>query len=157
LARERLLPVVTGRTVVFDTNVLVAELAFPDEPLACVSLAESGAVEAAASPALLREFSAVLGRDHLPLPSERRNIAVERAADLARVVEPAVSLDVADDAVLECALTVGADSVVSDDYHLRDLDGFAGIEVVTREAFLDRYLDRPASISGDDAHRNPEE
>jgi putative PIN family toxin of toxin-antitoxin system len=160
LARERLLPVVTGRTVVFDTNVLVAELAFPDEPLACVSLAESGAVEAAASPALLREFSAVLGRDHLPLPSERRNIAVERAADLARVVEPAVSLDVADDddddAVLECALTVGADSVVSDDYHLRDLDGFAGIEVVTREAFLDRYLDRPASISGDDAHRNPE-
>jgi hypothetical protein len=36
-------------------------------------------------------------------------------------------------------VTVGADALVSDDYHLRELDGVAGIEVLTREAFLDRH------------------
>lgn len=154
---------VTGRTVVFDTNVLVAELAFPEEPLACVSLAESGTVEAAVSPVLLREFAAVLDYDHLPLAAhapERRAQAVERVADLARVVEPAVSLDAAadsdDDAVLECAVSAGADSLVSDDHHLRELDGFAGVEVLTREAFLDRHADQDLDCSHpEQAHRNP--
>ena len=148
----------TRPTVVFDTNVLVAELGFPEEPAVCVSLAESGTVEVVGSPSLLREFAAVLTYDHLPLAVERRADAVERVVDFARVVEPALSLDVApdgdDDAVLECAVTGAADAVVSDDYHLRDLDGFAGIEVLTRETFLERCTDR--SPVGD-RHRNPKE
>jgi predicted nucleic acid-binding protein len=136
---------VTGRTVVFDTNVLVAELAVPDEPLACVSLAESGVVEVASSLALLGESAAVLDDDHLPLSAGRRRGAVERVADFARVVEPALSVDAVaddeDDAVLECALTVRADALVSDDHHLRALDGVAGIEVLPRAAFIDRHSD----------------
>jgi predicted nucleic acid-binding protein len=89
---------VTGRTVVFDTNVLIAELAVPDEPLACVSLAESGVVEVASSLALLGESAAVFDDDHLPLSAGRRRGPVERVADFARVVEPALSVDaVADD------------------------------------------------------------
>lgn len=152
-------------TVVFDTNVLVAELAFPDEPERCVRLAESGAVEAAVSPAILREFAAVLGYDRLPLATrtpERRTRAVERAAAFARIVEPAVRIDAAsdpdDDAVLECALAVAADAVVSDDAHLLDLGegdergGFAGVEVLPREAFLARY---PTDRVGDRARQNP--
>ncbi|WP_170977199.1 putative toxin-antitoxin system toxin component, PIN family [Halorussus salinisoli] len=137
------------RTVVFDNNVLVAELAFPDEPLACVALAESGAVEVAVSPALLREFAAVLRYDHLPLAAlapERRAEAVERVVGFARVVEPAVRIDAADDpdddAVLECAVAAAADAVVSDDYHLRNLDGIAGVDVLSRKTFLDRRADR---------------
>lgn len=136
-------------TVVFDTNVLVAELAFPEERPLCVALAESGAVEVAVSPDLLREFAAVLGYDHLPLAArapERRARAVERVVAFARAVEPAVRIDAAedadDDAVLECAVAAAADAVVSDDYHLRTLDGIAGVDVRTREAFLDRYADR---------------
>jgi putative PIN family toxin of toxin-antitoxin system len=151
---------VTGRSVVFDTNVLVAELAFADEPTACVSLAESGRVEAATSPALLREFAAVVGRDHLSLPADRQWAAVERVADFVRVVEPAVMVDATadddDDAVLECAFAAGADSVVSDDHHLRDLEGFAGIEVVTRETFLDRYPVGSRSADSETSNRNPE-
>ena len=136
-------------TVVFDTNVLVAELAFPEEPAVCVGLAEAGVVEAAVTPALLREFAAVLAYDHLPLAAlapERRAEAVERVVGFARPVEPAVEIDVApdddDDAVLECAVAAAADLVVSDDYHLREVDGFAGVTVLPREAFLDRYADR---------------
>jgi predicted nucleic acid-binding protein len=57
------------------------------------------------------------------------------------VVEPAVQIDAAadpdDDAVLECAVAAAAD-LVSDDSHLRDRDGFAGVAVHTREGFLDR-------------------
>ncbi|NEU57597.1 putative toxin-antitoxin system toxin component, PIN family [Halorussus sp. MSC15.2] len=135
-------------TVVFDTNVLVAELAFPEEPPLCVALAESGVAEVAVSPELLREFAAVLGYDHLPLAGrapERRQRAVERVVAVARVVEPAVPIyaaeDAADDAVLECAVAAAADAVVSDDYHLRALDGLVGVAVLTREAFLDRYTD----------------
>jgi predicted nucleic acid-binding protein len=86
-------------TVVFDTDVLVAELAFPDESPVCVAVAEAGAVEVAVSPALLREFAAVL----------------------------------------ECALSAEADGVISDDAHLRDLDGIAGVDVLTRDGFLDRW------------------
>ena len=150
----------TGRTIVFDTNVLVAELAFPDEPTACVSLAESATAEAAISPALLREFASVFDYNHFPVSSEEGRTAVERVADFVRVVEPAVMVDAAadddDDAVLECALAVGADSIVSDDHHLRDLDGFAGIEVVTREAFLDRFSGRSGSGDAKTTNRNPE-
>jgi putative PIN family toxin of toxin-antitoxin system len=157
-----LLPAVSRPTVVFDTNVLVAELAFPEEPAVCVALAESGAVEAAVSPALLREFAAVLRYDHLPLAAhgrERRSRAVERVTALARVVEPAMEVSVApdadDDAVLECALAAAADWVVSEDYHLRELDGFAGTEVLRRDGFLDRVLDsNPADPNS--ADRNPE-
>lgn len=170
-------------TVVFDTNVLVAELAFPDEPERCVRLAESGAVEAAVSPAILREFSAVLGYDRLPVVTrtpERRAQAVERVAAFARVVEPAVRIEAAsdpdDDAVLECAVAAAADCVISDDAHLLGLGGggrdgrdgrdgrgrFAGFEVLPREAFLARYADgriggrtrRDHRNSG--ANRNPE-
>ena len=147
-------------TVVFDTNVLVAELAFPDEPERCVSLAESGAVEVAVSPATLREFAAVLRYDRLPLATrepERRARAVERVAAFTRVVEPAVRVAAAsdpdDDAVLECALAAAADCVVSDDAHLLELGQFAGIEIVPREAFLARHAD---GRIGGRAHRNPE-
>lgn len=141
-------------TVVFDTNVLVAELAFPEEPPVCVALAEAGAVEVAISPPLLREFRAVLDYDHLPLSAERRASAqrqasvVERVVAFARVVEPVVSVDAAedpdDDAVLECALAAGADGVISDDAHLHALDGFAGVNVSTRDRFLEQYPDRGA-------------
>ncbi|WP_162224144.1 putative toxin-antitoxin system toxin component, PIN family [Halorussus salinus] len=129
-------------TVVFDTNVLVAELAFPEESPDCVALAEDGAVEAALSPSLCREFAAVLADDRLPHPADRRAETVERVVAFAHVVEPAVEIDAAadpdDDAVLECAVAAAADGVVSDDHHLRDCDGVAGVAVRTREAFLDR-------------------
>jgi putative PIN family toxin of toxin-antitoxin system len=141
VARERSAP-----TVVFDTNVLVAELAFPEEPPVCVAVAEAGAVEVAVSPALLREFAGVLDYDHLPLSAERRAGAVERVVAFARVVEPAVSVDAADDpdddAVLECALAAGADGVISDDAHLRALDEVVGLDVLTRDEFLDCDADR---------------
>ena len=104
MARERSAP-----TVVFDTNVLVAELAFPEEPPVCVAVAEAGAVEVAVSPALLREFAGVLDYDHLALSAERR---------------------------------AGADGVISDDAHLRALDGVAGLDVLTRDEFLDCDADR---------------
>jgi putative PIN family toxin of toxin-antitoxin system len=149
-------------TVVFDTNVLVAELAFPEEPTRCVSLAESGAVEAAVSPDLLREFAGVLRYDHLPLAArapERRARAVERVAAFACVVERAVEIDAAPDAddagVLDGAGAAGADRVVSDDYHLRDLDGFAGIEVLTRESFLNSVADA-SHIDDSPDDRKPE-
>lgn len=133
-------------TVVFDTNVFVAELAFPEEPPVCVALAEAGAVEVAVSPALVREFAAVLDYNRLPLPAERRAGVVERIVRSARVVEPAVSVNAAedpdDDAVLECAIAAGAESVVSDDAHLHALDGIRGVDVLAREAFLERHADR---------------
>ena len=132
-------------TVVFDTNVFVAELAFPDEPPVCVALAEAGVVEVAVSPPLVREFAAVLHYDHLPLPAERRAEVVARVAGVARVVEPVASVAAAedpdDDAVLECAIAAGADGVVSDDGHLLALDGIGGVDVLTRATFLERHAD----------------
>ncbi|WP_162224515.1 putative toxin-antitoxin system toxin component, PIN family [Halorussus amylolyticus] len=143
-------------TVVFDTNVLVAELGFPDEPEACVALAESDAVEAVVSTAILREFAAVLGYDRLALAPRARSTAVERAAAVARLVEPAVSVEAAadpdDDAILECALAAAADAVVTDDAHLLELGAFAGTEMLSREAFLVRFADRPTERP----HRNRE-
>ncbi|WP_168215883.1 putative toxin-antitoxin system toxin component, PIN family [Halorussus ruber] len=155
MARESLPPAaLPSPTVVFDTNVLVAELAFPEEPPVCVALAEADALEVAVSPALLEEFAAVLEYDRLALPAESRAEAVERVAEFARVVEPAASVDAAedpdDDAVLECALAVGAERVVSDDAHLRALDGFGGIGISSREAFLAESLRRASSTGPND-------
>lgn len=145
--RRRTFDTTEHPTVVLDTNVLVAELAFPEETLACVALAEAGAVEVAVSPSLCRAFAAVLADDRLPLPADRRAEPVERVVSFARVVEPAVEIDAVadpdDDAVLECAVAAAADCVVSDDYHLRDCDRVAGVAVRTREAFLGCFDDLP--------------
>jgi predicted nucleic acid-binding protein len=64
---------------------------------------------------------------------QRRVRAVARAAELVQPRErvQAVAADPDDNRVLECAITGRADLIVSNDRHLRDLESFRGIPIVS--------------------------
>lgn len=74
-------------------------------------------------------------------PAEQRSF-VEIVLASFHVIEPTVELslvpeDPDDDTVLECAVAGDVEFVISGDSHLRDLERFRGIAIVSPATYLD--------------------
>lgn len=100
-----------------------------------------GAANLTVSPAILDEMGNVLARDFAASPEE---IAEARTivADAARTATPAVQLDVIkedppDNRILECAMSAGADYIVTRDNDLLRRRTYAGIRIVNDADFLE--------------------
>lgn len=127
--------------VVLDTNVLLSAFVFPGgAPEAVYRLALEGRIELLTSPALLAEFARVLtekfGRDDHAVRE-----AVEQVSSVATVVRPVERLEVIredpdDDRVLEAAVEGNAETIVSGDRHLLQLEPWRGIKIVSPAAFV---------------------
>ena len=125
---------------VADTNVVVSGLLWQGPSRRVLDLARAGRLDLFTSPALLIELEDVLSRRkfHRRLESvgvEPRDLVLGYAA-LARVVlpveKPVVILqDPDDDEVLACALAARAGIIISGDRHLRSLQSFRGIQILT--------------------------
>jgi putative PIN family toxin of toxin-antitoxin system len=130
---------------VLDTNVLISAYVFPGgAPEAVYRLAIEGRLEIGTSRPLLGEFARVL-RDKFGWTSDRVAVAIAQLTRIAVVVEPVeevhvVTADPSDDRVLEAAAAFGADVIVSGDRHLRDLQRWRGIEIVSSPELLVRHL-----------------
>jgi len=132
--------------VVLDTNVLVsALLSSKGKAAEIVRRWESGAFEAASSPALIQELARALGYERVRKYTRLTSLELEtfiRYLHVAMtVVSPEVSLDViqkdfADNRVLECALESGAGYIVTGDEHLLELKEYRGIVILTPASFL---------------------
>jgi len=128
--------------VVFDSNVLVSALALPggraDQAVQAVL---DGRVILLLSKPIVGEVLGVLGRKFSRDTEELSRLAVF-LADLAELVAPArrlrVLADDPDNRVLECALTGGAELIVTGDRAMLELGEFAGIAIVTLREFLRR-------------------
>jgi uncharacterized protein len=118
--------------VVLDTNIVVSALVWGGVPFRLLQLAQAGEIEIVVSPFLISELIDVLSRTHFATRIARQNISptelVTQYQSMSMLVSPTVVPvvilnDRDDDHVLACALTGGADLIVSGDKHLHRLGG----------------------------------
>ena len=136
--------------VVLDTNLIISRYLSPGGRVARLfDLWESGAFEVLASEAMLDEYARALRYPHL---SARHGLSESRLAEIdeafrelstrveASSVTPVVVDDPDDDVFLACAVSGGADVLVSGDGHLRRPGAHQGIPILTPAEFLVRFF-----------------
>lgn len=132
--------------VVLDTNVLVSAFIFPGgAPEHVYRLAVEGRIDMITSRALLTELGRVLS-EKFNNPRAAAE-ALAQITTLGTVVEPTESVSVveadpSDDRVLEAALEVRADMIVSGDRHLLRLKEWREIRIVSPADFLAEFESR---------------
>jgi putative PIN family toxin of toxin-antitoxin system len=132
--------------VVLDTNVLISALLSTEGPPAqIIKFWEDGVFDVAASGPLLDELKRALGyervRKYLKMTPKEINTLLRGWSSTAIYVDPELELDAVEDdpddnRVLECAVTVEANYIVSGDDHLLELGKYQGIEVLPPAGFV---------------------
>ena len=131
--------------VVFDTNVVASASFWRRGPFDCLAAWAQGRCVAVVSSNLLAEYHETVGELRLDYPGRKCVewvAALTESAELVFPVERATGAtpDPDDEMVLECALAVEADFIVSGDKkHLLALRQFQGIPIVSPAEFL-RWL-----------------
>ena len=127
--------------VVFDTNVLVSALVFPGgrADIALRRIIEKTDQLLLSRP-ILDELLGILARKFSRDTEELAHVAVF-LSDLSMVVKPrrklAVLADEPDNRILECAVTGGADIIVTGDKALLRLKAFRKVKLLSLRAYLD--------------------
>jgi uncharacterized protein len=127
---------------VLDTNVVASGLFFGGVPGAILGLVADEAFELVLSPAILDEYQRIYtrlatGRPELEARHPYLDLLAYGTLVPDREVDFPITQDPDDDKFLVCARDAGA-VVVSGDRHLLDASGWAGVQVLTPRAFLDR-------------------
>lgn len=138
--------------LVLDTNVVIGAVLGSGPPSRLIEFATEGEVDLFSSAELIAELAEVLHRSHVSRRLARKGRSSSEVLalyeDLVEHVIPAeisrVAVDPDDDAVLACALAVGADLIISGDAHLLNLKLFHRIPIVTPAEALARLERRPA-------------
>lgn len=130
--------------IVCDTNILISGILFGGKPREILRLCSSGAVTNCISPDILKEVEEVLLRPKFDLKEEQVYEIIRLFRDTFMLVSPderlsVVTADPDDNRILEAALSVEADVIVSGDTHLLDLINWNGIPVLSADTFLKRY------------------
>ena len=131
--------------VTADTNILISALNFREgKPFQLLELARQGKISLTVSEPILTEMADVLRRK-FEWPEERIARGREWITDMARIVTPAVQLEVikedpADDKILECAMTAGSDFIVSGDKDLLRLGRYDSIRILNPADFLGVFM-----------------
>jgi putative PIN family toxin of toxin-antitoxin system len=126
--------------VVFDSNILISALVFPGKQAekAILRIIESRDQLLISKP-IIDEVLEVLARKFAREPEELARVAV-LLADIADIVRPrrrvGVLEDEADNRILECAVTGGADSIVTGDHAMLELGRFEGIQIISLQSYL---------------------
>ena len=130
--------------VVFDTNILVSALVFPGgrADIALRRIIE-GQDQLLPSKPILDELLGILARKFSRDAEELAHVAVF-LSDLSVIVKPrrklAVLADEPDNRILECAVTGGADSVVTGDKAILALRNFRKVKMLSLRAYLEEVL-----------------
>ena len=130
--------------VVFDTNILVSALVFPGgrADIALRRIIE-GQDQLLLSKPILDELLGILARKFSRDAEELAHVAVF-LSDLSVIVKPRRKLaelaDEPDNRILECAVTGGADSVVTGDKTILALRNFRKVKMLSLRAYLEEVL-----------------
>ena len=130
--------------IVCDTNILISGVLFGGKPREILRLCSSGAVVNCISPDILEEVDAVLLRPKFGLKEKQVYEIIRLFRDTFTLVSPdrrlsVVTADPDDNRILEAALTVEADAIVSGDTHLLDLVNWNGTPVISADTFLKKF------------------
>ena len=127
--------------IVLDTNVLISAFVFPGgTPEEVYRLVLEGKVELITSRPLLAELGSIL-TSKFGWQRDRVEDVVSQILRIAEVVKPTkkllvITADPSDNRVLEAALEGRAETVVSGDRHLLQLESWRGISFRSPSAFL---------------------
>jgi putative PIN family toxin of toxin-antitoxin system len=130
--------------VVFDTNVVASASFWRGAPFDCLAAWAQERCVVVVSSNLLAEYHETVGELRLDYPGRKCMEWVEALTESAELVFPVeratgATPDPDDEMVLECALAVEADFIVSGDKkHLLALRQFQGIPIVSPAEFLRR-------------------
>ena len=134
--------------LIADTNTIVSGLLWQGSPRTILSYARIGLITLFTSPPLLAELDNVLKRDKF---LQRLNAAQVTPQELvtnyaalalvvqARHIEPVILDDPDDDAVLACAITAKADTIISGDRHLLQLGSYQQINICSASDFINDF------------------
>ena len=129
--------------VVLDTNVLVSGVFWAGPASRVLELWAKDSIEVVASPEILAEYTRLLAELERATPSGLADAWTVFIAQHATVIhlagrQPRLCRDPDDDKFLHCALSAGAQCVISGDKDLLSMGRMADIEILTPAAFL-RY------------------
>jgi uncharacterized protein len=132
--------------IVLDTNVLLSGLFFGGQPLRIVEACLGGTVQFVTSPEIWAEYeqaAAELAKDRpLPaLPKLLLQLAAQALVIETLPLKKPICRDPDDDKFIACALSAGADCIVSGDKDLHAVR-LPGLQVLTPRTFIEDYLER---------------
>ncbi len=133
-------------SVVLDTNTLISSLIFEGQLAPLANMMVSKRFHVFTTRELLEELAKVLEYPKISKVIAKRGLSAESiiraVVENATIViakplgETVIVADPDDDAVLACAVTAGADYIISGDAHLTDLASFRSIPILTPSQFL---------------------
>lgn len=128
--------------VVFDSNVLLAALLFPEgRAAAAVENILDGSDDLVLSPPILREILSVLSRKFSRDREELSRVAVV-LGEMGEIVDPSrrveVFRDEPDNRILECAVEGKAEVIVTGDKAMLAIREYGGIRLITLAEYLAR-------------------
>jgi len=133
--------------VVLDTNIYISGLLWPKSlPGTVLELAKAEKIDVYISPFIIVEIEKVLiAKFHFE--AQATGMLVGEIVKFAKIVETEKELkiikDKDDNRVLECALVVKADFLISGDKkHILPLKQFRGIKIISAREFLNEYLEK---------------
>ncbi len=126
---------------VFDTNIFISALAIPGgQAERAIDLVIDGRVELFISKAIIHEVLGVLAEKFSRDADQISRTAVF-LSEIAELVAPrrklAILNDEPDNRILECAVTGGANIIVTGDKAMLNLKRFAEIRIITLRELLD--------------------
>lgn len=127
--------------VVLDTNIYISAILFGGRPGEVFLLAKEDDIDLFVSTAIIAEVAAKL-TDKFHWPAARVTVVVKEIGETATVIRPrrrlrVIADDESDNRILECAVTAGADYIVSGDRrHLLVMKQYEGITILSSSGFL---------------------
>jgi len=134
--------------VVLDTNVIISAFLWAGKVNKILDLIENKKIEVYTCPEQIIELKGVLERPKFkPIFIKAKlkpEIIVSGFLNSAQLIKQEVDVDViqadpADNVILACALSAGAQYLVTGDKHLLSLKKFQKIKVLTPNEFLEKY------------------
>src|SRR3989338_5958904 len=133
--------------VVIDSNVIIsAPLAKESNPAKIFEFLTQDEIKNFSSEDIIKEITEVFQRDKIKkiLPSHKSKFIIEQFKKCSTLIKPSVKLsvitdDIADNKILECAVTAKADYIISGDEHLIKIKQYKNIKIVPPKEFIDIY------------------
>lgn len=135
------------RTIVIDTNILIASLFNQSSASAeIVRAVQQEQLRNAWTPKIRKEAALIVGRVQKPLNMTDRDVEtfLNTIFKKAQKIQnpPAVQVidnDPDDDKFIACAIAADADAIVSNDEHLLEFGRYKGIEIMTSGSFIKQW------------------